>query len=69
MLRELGKGHALAALSPTYIGRNGSIDDFVFSVEHWKAPYFVVHLAWSVSTGWVLDCVPLEQISDPEFHA
>jgi len=62
--RELGVGHALAALVPKYIGRNGGRDDFVFSVDHWEVPYFVVHLAWSADSGWVPDCVPIAQISD-----
>ena len=66
--RELGVGHPLATLSLTYIGRNSGRDDFVFSVEHWKAPYFVVHLAWSARSSWVPDCVPLEQILDLEKH-
>ncbi len=66
LLRELGAGHPLATHSPTYIGRNGSSDDFVFSVTHWKAPYFVVHLTWSANASWVPGCVPLEQISDLE---
>jgi len=66
--RELGASHQLAALSPKYIGRNSGSDDFVFSVDHWKAPYFVVHLTWSASASRVPDCVPLEQVSDLAKH-
>ena len=62
--RELGASHPITTLSPTYIGRNGGSDDFVFSVDHWKAPYFVVHLTWSASASWAPECVPLEQVSD-----
>lgn len=62
--RELGGGHVLVALSPTYIGRHGGCDAFVFSVNHWMAPYFVVHLTWSDDSTWVPECGPLAQISD-----
>ena len=62
--RELGVRHPLAALSPRYIGRYGGGDDFVFSVDHWMAPYFVVHLTWSDGSSAVPDCAPIAQISD-----